>query len=138
MKDFDELRRKREERDRPSFKMGGEEFRCRYGIPPEALADYLEMGAETPEPEAIAILDRTVLAFLVPDDREKWTAIRATGGDSDNPVTVEDIAELIRWLIAEAANRPTRQPSDSSSEGGANGTGSTAISSPPEAEASKV
>ena len=130
MKDFDESRQAREARER-TFKIGGEEFTFRPAVTPEALLPYNRAitGESKPtEEDWIAIYDETIRALLEPGQDERWAHVR--GGDLANPLNVQDINELLQWLLEQQTDRPTGQPSDSSTSSGGNGAGSKAVSSP--------
>lgn len=133
MKDFDEARRERLQRDR-SFRIAGREFVYRPAVPPEALFGWFDMSADTPEAEAIATIDATIVEFLEPEYREAWREARDP--DAENPITRDDMLELARWLLSEQAGRPTGQQSGSSTGPGLRGTSSTDGSSSPVAAAS--
>jgi len=111
MKDFDQERDKRTEKER-QFKIGGDVFTFKPAVPPEALFDWFDMGAGTSERDAIAIIDQLIVSFLESGQEERWAAVRSA--DAKNPITNLDLLELVRWLIAEQTGRPTQPPSDSS------------------------
>lgn len=111
---FDEERNERASRRR-QFTIGGETFSYRAGVEPEVLADWMDVGADTPELEAVRIADKTIVAFLDPSQADLWHQIRQPGA-LENPITSGDLLALIRWLISEQAGRPT-EPSGSSSNG---------------------
>lgn len=137
-KDFDTDRAERENKPRVGFKIGGVQFECRRAIPPEVLARYLNMGDHSDEEDTIAVLDDTILSFLTPESEASWLAMRKTqlAVKEDNPVSTDDLVEVIRYLMAATSGRPTTPPSDSPSPQGGNGTGSTEPFSAPEAAAS--
>ncbi len=115
MKNFDEARAEREKRDR-SFQIGGESFTYRPAVAPETILRWSQMtGGEIPdltEQQALDIFDETVLAFLEPNQEEKWASIREP--DVAHPLNVADLRELVAWLFEEQTGRPTGPPSDSS------------------------
>jgi hypothetical protein len=111
---FDEKRNERMSRTR-QFTIGGETFSYRPGVEPEILADWMDVGADTPEQEAIQIADRTIVAFLDAGQENRWRSLRKPGA-LDNPITSGDLLTLLRWLISEQGGRPT-EPSRSSSNG---------------------
>ncbi len=95
MKDFDEARREREERDR-SFKIGGEEFIRRVAVAPERILRWNMAGAgelDLDEQGWLDLYDETVLALLEPGQAEKWAEVRSA--DLDNPLTGSDLTLLI-------------------------------------------
>ncbi len=124
MKDFDAARKEREQRDR-GFLIGGEKFVRRAGLRPEEILLWNEAtsGEKAPtEKQWIEVYDETILAMLEPGQDEKWEAVRA---NTESPLTVSDLLELIKWLLSEMTGRPTGPPSDSSA--GRDSTGTTSM-----------
>lgn len=121
----------RVESDR-TFKLGGRTFTRKAGVKPEAMTEYEDMPLDVTAAEAVAVMDRTLLHFLVPGDHAKYREMRDE--EAENEVTVDDLADLVRWLIAESTGRPTKQPSPSSDGAGQTRepTPSTAPSPSPE------
>jgi hypothetical protein len=134
MRNFDEAREEREKRDR-SFVIGGETFTYRAGIAPEAFIRYNEMDTDTPEQDAIAIIDEAVVAFLEPGQDDLWRKVRDP--QARHPLNIGDMRDLLSWLFEEQTNRPLSPGSDSSagSEQTETGTGLTAVPSLPVASA---
>lgn len=129
MKDFDERRRERAARDR-GFTLGGEQFVMKPGVRPEILVAYEGIPPEATPEQKIGVLDGVIIGFLE-DEAEatvRWTRARAI---EDNPVTLQDMQDLIEWLIEQQTGRPTGQPSVSSPGGGGTVTPLTAASSSP-------
>lgn len=126
MKDFDTERvavwRERLEQDR-TFRLGGQEFTYRVMVAPEALAPWFSLTGDEDEIDAIAAMDKTVLAFLEPGQDEKWWAARSP--DVEPPITGRNILDLCKWLLEEQAGRPTGKPSGSSPESATEGSGTT-------------
>ena len=134
MKDFDQKRKERASRDR-SFTLGGETFTMRIGLRPEVLVPWEQLDETTAAGEVLQILDTIVLDFLEPYDNQhdRWRTLRER---TEDPVTLQDLQELVEWLIAEQTNRPTGQPSGSTPSAVPPGTGSMGGSSLREAAAS--
>jgi hypothetical protein len=149
-------RAQRPEEER-TFVIGGETFVYRPSVPPEGYKRWsamtggefilrdaqgkpvLDPASNTPistltEDDALAILDETVISFLEPQYEEAWRRVRAA--DAPNPLTLDDIRALIRWLFEEQTGRPTGRSSDSSngSRTADHGTRSTDASSSQAAE----
>lgn len=55
-------------------------------------------------------LDDQISLFLVPEDVERWTNLRAR---EDNPVTIIQLNAILEWLVGEQTERPTQTPSPS-------------------------
>ena len=130
MKDFDEARRARAERDR-SFKLGGETFVMKTGVRPETLTEYSNLQADAPAEEALKVIDDLIVSLIedTDDAAERYRAVRANDND---PVTLEDLQALVEWLVEEQTNRrPTRPLSPSSSDSVRTGIPSTDVSSSP-------
>lgn len=107
MFDMDEVRSTRHQRQ---FKLAGEVFTTRRGIRQETLEDWEENAGATNR-EQFEATDNLICAFLIPEDKERFLALRAR--DDDDPLTGEDIANLAHWLITNETERPTRASSSS-------------------------
>lgn len=124
---IEKARAEREQAQR-TFTLGGETFTHRPTAEMETLADYYDMTSgrtNVDNHEAIAIIDRTVLAFLEPGQEEKWAKIRHS---ETHPLSVGDCHGLIEALLAATTGRPTLRPTDSTGGPSTNGTTSTADS----------
>lgn len=104
MKDFDEARAERMQRDR-SFKIGGETFTRRLAVRPEAMEEFARMRRDEAELAGFEIFDRTFYAFVEPEGHERWKQLRER---EDDPLNYADIMEVCGWLVAEETGRPTR------------------------------
>lgn len=63
------------------------------------------------DPEAgWSSIDDQILQFLVPEDHERWKALRA---QADAPVTIKQINAILDYLVGEQSDRPTTTPSPS-------------------------
>jgi len=103
------------------FVVRGETFRMAY-VRPEVLAEWEdEEDADESAAAAVTRLDKRVLAFMHPDDRDRWTLLRAR---EEAPVPFVQLREILRWMVETQSNRPTETPSVS-----AGGRGRTAASS---------
>lgn len=134
MKNFDEKRKIRADRDR-SFTIGGESFVIKSGLRPEVMLPWESIGETTAASEVLVTIDQLVHEMIEPADdaHARYDALRQRDED---PVTLEDLQELIEWLIAEQTGRPTGQPSGSTPSAVTTPTGSTESSSSPAAEES--
>lgn len=112
MKDFDARRRERAERDR-GFTLGGETFVMKPGVRPEVLAAYESIDVDASPEAKLATMDGMILDFLDTSDgaADRYAAVRKI---EDNPVTLQDIQQVIEWMIEVQTGRPTGQSSDSS------------------------
>lgn len=133
MKNFDEARREREQRDR-GFQIGGEDFTYRPAVAPEAILNWSkmtggEMGDDLTEEAALSIFDETVVAFLEPGQDEKWAKVRDP--KAAHPLNISDLRELVSWLFEEQSGRPTEPPSDSSDGPGSPTTGTPSTEGSP-------
>lgn len=132
MEDFDAKRVQREQQER-RVKIGGVELTFKAGIRPEDFAEYVDMtfGRLDPVPrelEAIGILDRTITAMLDPESRDAWRALRES--DTSNPITTQDMHDLISHITKVHAGRPTGLASSSTNGGETTGmTSKDAVSS---------
>ncbi len=81
------------------------------------------------EREWIAVIDETITAILEPEYTEKWE--QARDPNLTHPLSLQDLQELMRWLMAEVSGRPTGEPSGSSPQPDTTEIASTAGSSSP-------
>lgn len=88
-------------------------------------------GKTTSNVEGLALLDRTVKQFLVPEDRDRWDAIRQVGA-VEPPVTDTDMTRIIGYMVEVQSGRPTEPASASGS--GAENTGTTSTPESPSPE----
>jgi len=136
-KDFDDHRRKKAEATRKEreFILGGEPFTARATVRPEAFAawDSLNMEEATPT-EILKTADDTILQMIEKKDgaHDRYRAVRER--DDDDAIGLEDLTDLIQWLVEVQSGRPTEPPSDSGPSPSETGTSSTADSSSPEPE----
>jgi hypothetical protein len=80
-----------------------EEFHARATVPGELLLDMAASGAAGPEYQA-ASLRRFFSQELIPEDRERWQQALA---ESNPPITMEHMMEIVDWLMEVYSNRPT-------------------------------
>lgn len=72
---------------------------------------------EAPEPrltdeDLLAIADETVLACLEPDSHEAWARLRSS--DAAQPITYDEVFEILDYLFGRVTDLPTVAPADSS------------------------
>lgn len=114
MKNFDSSRKARQKTEEErTFALGGHTFVAKKGVHPSALAAYDGIGDDTGVGETLEIVDDLILAMV--EDRDgahgRYLDLRA---DQDDPLTIEDLLELVKWLVEIQTGRPTGQPGDSS------------------------
>jgi hypothetical protein len=114
VKNFDigrEARKKTE--DQRSFTIGGETFVAKDGVHPSALAAYDAITESSGVAQTLATVDDLILAMIEDKDNahERYRIVRANETDI---ISVEDLLELVRWLVELQTGRPTGQPGDSS------------------------
>lgn len=135
MKNFDTARNQRKRtKDERTFIIGGEEFVARDGVHPDVLAQYDEINQDTTAIRTLEIIDNIIISFLEGDhsSEERYRAVR---GKREDPITVEDLEDLVKWLMETQTSRPTGRPGDSSPGPDGITTTSTGISDLREAAA---
>lgn len=135
MKDFDQARRARESADR-RFVIAGQEFTYKAAVAPETLLEWNAAATRTvdlDEAQWLNLMDRVVLLVLEDGQEEKWRAVREPG--AAHPLNINDLTEVMNYLITEATARPTGEPIGSSNGSATTETASREESSAP-AEAS--
>lgn len=137
MKDFDAERQRREEAEATvedrDFKIGGEFFRAKRKVRPEVLIELSKIEAMADNLDGILeTMDSTIQAMIEPNDDAyaRYRAMRER--DDDSLVDLDDLQEVVSWLIEVFTGRPTEQPGDSSAGRGSTGTNSTDTSSSPD------
>lgn len=129
MKNFDESRYQ-ERSTRPAsertFVIGGQSFLLRSAVRPEVLARLDEVDMEAPG-QVIAAVDSIIVDCLTEADREKWRQVRTTD-DEATLISLQDLTELLQWVMGALSGRPTERPSDSSDGSAPTGMFSTVVS----------
>lgn len=69
--------------------------------------------------------DNLILEFLVPEDHERWTNLRARDKD---PITIRQFNAILEYLVSEQTDLPTQPPSPSPTGPGSTGRTSKARS----------
>ncbi len=113
-KNFDIGRKARAktEEDR-TFILGGETFVAKDGVHPSALAAYDRITEAAGVMETLSTVDDLILAMV--EDRDNAHArYRVVRDNTEDVVSVEDLLELVKWLVELQTGRPTGQPGDSS------------------------
>jgi hypothetical protein len=131
-RDFDADRAERQARP-STFVLGGELFKFKTGLRPEAfneiLVEYRATTGATPSDEMLAIVDQTICNFLDGDDQiSRWQALREREEDA---VTAYDMGQVLVWLIEQQTGRPTEARSSSGNGRADSGKRSTGRSSLP-------
>lgn len=86
------------------------------------------------EEQWIGLIDDTILSIIEPDYVDDWHSVRSI--DAQHPLNLQDLQDLITWLVEQVVGRPTTQSSVSTPSETSPGTSSTDGSSSPEAQAS--
>lgn len=124
MKNFDDDRKlvpfDEEER---RFVLGGETFTVKPRVRPEVLIPWAKVTTESSMEDDVANVDATLKGLLEPESLDRFEQLRARETD---PVAYLDLVAVLRWAVEVTAGRPTKQPSNSGSGDGKNGTDSTA------------
>lgn len=111
-RNFDELLS-----DERTFVVRGETFTWR-DVKPEVITGMLESGNGD---DPWAAQDAQILHFIIPEDHERWKALRAR---DDDPVTIRQFNAIYQFLVEQVTDLPTTPPSTS-----APGAGKRAASS---------
>lgn len=125
MKDFDVARakRKRSEEER-TFKIAGETFVLKNGVRPEALAGFDEINENSPIADSMGAWD-TLFLEMVEDSDDAHERYRQIRSDSVDPLTIEDLEDMVGWMMEQVTGRPTGSPSGSTA--GREETGTTSM-----------
>jgi hypothetical protein len=110
MKDFT---KKTEEK---TFRIDGDVFQAARAIPAEILAEFATKFsdvANTPTSSQFQVFAEALDLVLLP---ESYELIRRRMKDKENPVELDQLSDIIVWLLGEYGLRPT-QPLSSSLDG---------------------
>lgn len=129
MKNFDTSRkaRKRTHEER-TFVLGGEEFVAKASLHPSAMAGYDSIDEDTKVNDVLDIVDELILESIEDTDNAH-ARYRVVRENRDDPVTVEDLTDLTKWLVEIQTGRPTGPPSVSEPTPPSTVTALTAVSS---------
>jgi hypothetical protein len=141
VKDFDVQRAARRDKsvDDRSFVIAGETFVRRAAVRPEVLNGFDRVEADSPNSVTLTVMDEMFLELVEGGEdggeaEDRYRALRAST-DPETLLTLEDLSEVVEWLVEEQVGRPTGSPSDSSRGQKRTGTTSTRGSSSPATQA---
>lgn len=110
-RDFDQERQARVRRRTLTFKVGGETFRIKPFVTPEDMDSF--KGTEEDAAAAkgpMEVYDGYVKRMVVEEDVAKWDKVRK---EADPPLNLQDVEDVVFFLVEAAAGRPTERPSSS-------------------------
>lgn len=91
-----------------SFKLYGEEFLCRPAIQGKVLLDLVAKSGDSENAAVAASVINTFFnTVLVPESYDRFNALAT---DPDKIVDVEQLGEIVGWLVEQYADRPTQRP----------------------------
>lgn len=103
------------------FDLNGEHFKCNAAIQGSVLLDFARFSDSEGGDSATALYE--FLRASMPAD--EYDRLQAVLHDPDVIIDIELIGEIVSWLVEEYAERPTKQPEDSSNGQLTSGTSST-------------
>lgn len=93
------------------FKLYGEDFACRSQLPGKVM---LDLASRTADEENAALSATVITDFfkyvLLPESLERFDKLCV---DPDRIVTMEQLMDIVAWLMETYADRPTVRPEDS-------------------------
>jgi len=95
-----------------SFKLHGEEFKCRPSIQGKVLLDMVADAATVDGGGAAQIIPKFFAKVLEEESFSKFTTLL---DDPNKIVSVEALGEITAWLVEQYASRPTQGSEDSQS-----------------------
>lgn len=122
-------------RETKPFTVDGDTFQAAVAIPGEVFVEFTERFADFEESgtwrENFEALAAALELVLLPDS---YKLIRDRMKDLTNPIDLDQMADIVLWLMDEYGLRPTQPPSDSSdgSPSPESGTSSTENTQPEE------
>lgn len=109
-RDFDAERQARTRRRTLTFTVGGETFRMKPFVTPEDMDSFRQPeGAEKPK-DPMEVYDSYVKRMVLEEDAPKWDIVRK---EADPPLNLQDVEDVVFFLVEAAAGRPTERPSSS-------------------------
>lgn len=129
--------------NRPTFTLQGIDFMCKPSLPWRSMAKAItaiDAASEAPEE-----LEKAIVGFfdivLIKAARPKMRALlEAEDEDEDDalPVSMQQLTDVVRWVVEQYTGSPTQPSSDSSASPNGTGEGSKAATSSMEDVASLV
>jgi len=103
--------------DLEKLRAWGMELEAAQGLNGDGEADVSRLMEAMPEPrltddDLINIADETVIACLEPDSHEAWARLRSP--ENPQPVTYQEVFEIVGYLLGRVAEIPTVAPTGSS------------------------
>ena len=93
------------------FVLYGEKFKCRKGVPGKTMLDIVAGISSENDPGAAArSVDQFFKAVLSSDD--EYSRFNAICVDPDKLIQVEQLMEIVQWLMETYSERPTKRPED--------------------------
>ena len=135
MHNFDTKRAERSQAEPRSFQIGGETFIRKHSVRPEVMTAWEAVTPETPASETLQIVDDLIGEFLIGDGHSRWRQLRER---YDDPITLEDMMEVVAWLVSEETGFPTTEPSPSSNGSDGPTTGGSSTDGSPSLEATPI
>lgn len=118
-----------------TFTIDGDTFEVASVLPAEVFVEFTTRFGEFQESDTWAdnfrALDLAIKLVMLPDS---YTLLRKRLGDVANPIELEQMADIVLWLIDEYGLRPTQPPSDSSDGSPSPESGISSTESTPPAE----
>lgn len=105
-RDFDAERQARVRRRTLTFKIGGETFHMKPFVSPEDMRVPHAAEGQT----GLDVYDGYVNRMLVEEDVPKWAKVRK---EADPPLNLQDVEDIVFFLVEAAAGRPTERSSSS-------------------------
>jgi hypothetical protein len=97
------------------FKIDQDVFRCHPRLPAQTMIDFTleveKIGDEMTSEQGIETMIGTLKMVLVPDS---YKLFHGRMSNSDEPIELDQINEIIQWIMGEYGLRPTQSPEDSS------------------------
>ena len=91
-----------------SFKLHGEEFSCKPKMQGKVLLDLVAKSSAQDNPgEAAAIINKFFELVLIADSYKRFEALVES---DDKIVEVEQLSEIVAWLVEQYTDRPTQLP----------------------------
>lgn len=88
-----------------------ETFNCYPEIPGKLLIDLMKPAAAADEDRAGVMMAVSVLEFFPQVmDEDEWARLESALNDRKRVVSMEQLSNIMSWLVEEYSERPTQQP----------------------------
>jgi len=109
-KDFDQERARKNRQRILTFKAGGESFHVKANVRPEDIYPQATEAEIADKKMIWDVYDRYIRSMVLDEEAETWDKVRRS---ADPALNLQDLEDIVSWLIEAASGRPTEKLSSS-------------------------